>query len=70
MESGFDVVDRIRKSAEAMEIPIIICSSKDISSEEREMLNGKIQSVVRKGDVAKSELLATIRRIEKLQTKL
>jgi signal transduction histidine kinase/DNA-binding response OmpR family regulator len=68
--SGFDVVDRIRESAEAMEIPIIICSSKDISSEEREMLNGKIQSVVRKGDVAKSELLATIRRIEKIQTKL
>ncbi len=67
--SGFDVVNRIRESTEAMEIPIIICSAKDISSEEREILNGKIQSVVRKGDVAKSELLAAIRRIEETQMK-
>jgi len=65
--SGFDVVDRIRESKEAMEIPIIICSAKDISAEEREMLNGKIQSVVRKGDVARSELLTAIRRIEELR---
>jgi len=68
--SGFDVVNRIRESTEAMEIPIIICSAKDISAEEREILNGKIQSVVRKGDVAKSELLSTIRKIEEVQIKL
>ena len=68
--SGFDVVDQIRENDEAMEIPIIVCSAKDITSEEREMLNGKIQSVVRKGDIAKSELLTAIKRIEKFQTKL
>ena len=68
--SGFDVVEQIRQSTEAREIPIIICSAKDISSEEREILRGKIQSVVQKGDIAKSELLAAIKRIEELHTKL
>jgi signal transduction histidine kinase/CheY-like chemotaxis protein len=67
--TGFDVVERIRKSLEARDIPIIICSAKDISAEEREILSGKIQSVVRKGDVAKSELLTAIRRIEEFHAK-
>ena len=68
--SGFDVVDRIRNNPEAMAIPIIICSAKDITSEEREMLNGKIQSVVQKGAGAKNELLTAINKIEKFQAKL
>jgi len=67
--SGFDVVDRIRGNPEAMDIPIIICSAKDITPEEREMLNGKIQSVVQKGDVAKNQLLTAIKKIEKFQAK-
>ena len=48
--------------------PIIICTALDLTDEDRDRLNGQIQSVIQKTGNVKEELLATIKRIERLRT--
>ena len=68
--NGFDVLERLRNSPEVKHIPIIICTAKDLTAEERERLNGKILSIVQKGARAREELVAAVRAIDELQTGL
>jgi len=64
--SGFDVVENLRKHPKAKGIPIIICSAKDITPEEKEKLNGNILDIVQKGSHTKEDLLKSIKKIEQL----
>ena len=67
--SGFDVVEKLRKHQKAKNIPIVICSSKDITEEDKKVLNGNIMAIVQKGSHTKEELLREIQNIEKLHAK-
>ncbi|MCR4289871.1 MAG: response regulator [Candidatus Scalindua sp.] len=67
--SGFDVVEKLRKHQKAKNIPIVICSSKDITEEDKKVLNGNIMAIVQKGSHTKEELLREIQNIEKLRVK-
>lgn len=67
--SGFDVIERLRVHPTAKKIPIIICSAKDITPQEKEILNGSILSIVRKGSHTKEDLLVAVRDIEALRVK-
>ena len=62
--SGFDVVKTLQQHPEAGDIPIIICTVKDLTAADREVLNSKVQSIVYKGEDAKLHLLEAVRRIE------
>ncbi len=64
--SGFDVVRSLQKHPDARKIPIIICTVKELSAEDREMLNNKVKSIVQKGEDAKTHLLEAVRKIERL----
>ena len=61
---GFQVIKRLASEPQACDIPIILCTALDLSDEERDLLNGQIQSVIQKTGNVKEELLASIRRIE------
>ena len=65
--SGFDVVESLRKHSETRNIPIIICTVKELTAEDREMLNNKVKSIVLKGENAKTRLLESVRKIEQFQ---
>jgi signal transduction histidine kinase/CheY-like chemotaxis protein/HAMP domain-containing protein len=65
--SGFDVVKALRDNPKAKNIPIIICTSKELSAEDRDVLNSKVKSIVQKGEDAKAHLLEAIRKIEQFQ---
>ncbi|KKO18209.1 MAG: response regulator [Candidatus Brocadia sp.] len=67
--SGFDVVEKLRVHPTAKGIPIIICSAKDITPEDKKILNGHILAIVQKSSHTKEDLLAMIRKTEQLQVK-
>lgn len=67
--NGFDVVEKLRVHPTAKKIPIIICSAKDITPEDKKELNGNILVIVQKGRHTKDDLLVAIKNIEQLQFK-
>jgi CheY-like chemotaxis protein len=64
--SGFDVVKALQDYPDARKIPIIICTVKELTEEDREILNNNVKSIVQKGEDAKTHLLEAVRKIEKL----
>jgi PAS domain S-box-containing protein len=59
--TGFEVVRELQAQAETREIPILIFTMKDLSSEERERLRGSVQAIVTKG--ATGDLLRELARV-------
>jgi len=65
--NGFEVINSLQKNPQTQNIPIIICTIKELTPEDRETLNNKVQSIVQKGEEAKTRLLEAVRNIEKLR---
>jgi len=57
---GFEVVSKLKEDAAASQIPILIYTAKNITSEDRERLQGNIQSIIQKGDFGKDRFLEMI----------
>ncbi|HWR26085.1 MAG TPA: PAS domain S-box protein [Methanosarcina sp.] len=57
--TGFDVISVLKENPETVDIPIIVCTAKDLSFEERELLNRHVSYVMQKGDLSK-ELLVRV----------
>src|SRR5207237_207644 len=57
---GFEVVSKLREDPAASQIPILIYTAKNITSEDRERLQGNIQSIIQKGDFGKDRFLEMI----------
>ena len=60
--SGFDVIEKLRTHPKAKGIPIIICSAKELTPEDKKVLNGNILAIVQKGTHTKEDLLAAIKK--------
>ena len=65
---GFQVVKRLAEHPGACDIPIVICTAMDLTDEEKDRLNGQIQSVIEKTGNVRQKLLEAIRRIERFRT--
>ena len=65
---GFQVVKRLAEDTGACDIPIVICTAMDLTDEEKERLNGQIQSVIEKTGDVRQKLLDAIKRIERFRT--
>lgn len=65
---GFQVVKRLAEHPGACDIPIVICTAMDLSDEEKDRLNGQIQSVIEKSGNVRQKLLDAIKRIERFRT--
>ncbi|MGH7274189.1 MAG: response regulator, partial [Nitrospiria bacterium] len=64
--NGFEVIDRLKRHPTAKNIPIIICTGKDLTQEEKGILTGKIREVIHKGTSLREELIYEVRKFEKL----
>ena len=64
---GFQVIQRLTGDPRTRDIPIVICTALDLTDEDRDRLNGQIQSIIQKTGNVKEELLAAIKRIERLR---
>lgn len=60
--SGFEVVDRIRNQPTMAAVPILVMTSKSITQEERERLNGRVLQVMGKQSLARDHFLAEVDR--------
>ena len=65
---GFQVVKRLAEDPGACDIPIVICTAMDLTDEEKDRLNGQIQSVIEKTGDVKQKLLEAIKRIERFRS--
>lgn len=48
---GFGLVEELKLDPRTKDIPVVVVSAKDITSEERERLHGQIEAVYQKGSL-------------------
>jgi CheY-like chemotaxis protein/anti-sigma regulatory factor (Ser/Thr protein kinase) len=61
--SGFEVAGSLKQNPRTANIPILVLTSKEISTEERAVLHTKVTSFVQKGTSARDQLVREIRRV-------
>ncbi len=70
-KTGFDVIEYIKAAGRDKDIPLIVLTQKDLTEEEADDLNGRIQGILNKVVLTKEDLLQelkdTITRISKEQ---
>ncbi len=54
---GFDVVEELQKHADWRDIPVVVVTAKQLSSRERERLDGRVDGVLEKGSYSQAQLL-------------
>jgi CheY-like chemotaxis protein len=60
---GFEFAMRVRKVESWRDIPIIVVTAKDITDEDRRLLNGGVVAILRKGAYRREELLQRVREL-------
>jgi CheY-like chemotaxis protein len=63
--NGFEFIEELRKSESGFGIPIIVVTAKDLTPEERALLNGHVQDVLQKGAYSAEKLLFDVRSLLK-----
>jgi len=58
--NGFEVVAHLRAQPETADIPIVIVTAKDLTSEDVRILNGHVASIAQKGLFSREDLLREI----------
>ncbi len=62
--SGYDVLTAIKSKTGTKDIPVIICTAKDIIGEDMDKLRGNVVSVMHKGSFTKEELVEKLKELE------
>ena len=60
--SGFYVVDALRADARTVDIPIVIITAKQLTTEDRSALNGHVTAILQKSDFNHGSFLGEVRR--------
>ena len=58
---GFDFLLEMRANAEWQDIPVIVLTAKDLTEEDRRILNGRVKQIVEKGSSANVQVVSLIR---------
>lgn len=58
---GFSVLDALQTRPDTTDIPVIVVTAKELTADEKERLQGHIQSLMQKGDFMSDELLDEVR---------
>ena len=61
--SGFEVAGSLKQNPRTANIPILVLTSKEVSTADRALLHTKVSSFVQKGTSAKEQLVREIRRV-------
>jgi CheY-like chemotaxis protein len=60
---GFGFVAELRKREEWRDIPVVVVTAKDITAEDRLLLNGSVEKILQKGAYSRETLLAEVREL-------
>jgi CheY-like chemotaxis protein len=59
---GFDVVEALKQDPRTAQIPIIVVTSKEIATEDRTMLNGRVEFIMSKSSFSRESFVNEVRR--------
>ena len=60
---GFELIDRLRLKKEWQKIPTIVLTAKELNSEDRQKLLGRVQKIFQKGSYERQSLLQEVHRL-------
>ena len=60
---GFEFLSELRQNRRWDGVPVVVLTSKDLTSEERAALSGKVERILQKGAYSREALLAEVRKI-------
>jgi CheY-like chemotaxis protein len=60
---GFELMEAMRREVGWASIPVVVLTAKDLTAEDRERLNGRVERVLQKGAYTRDVLLADVRRL-------
>jgi CheY-like chemotaxis protein len=60
---GFEFLAELRKHEAWQSVPVVVLTSKDLSAEERRLLNGNVEKILQKGAYGREALLREVRRV-------
>jgi CheY-like chemotaxis protein len=60
---GFEFVTRLREDSACHDVPVVVLSAKDLTADERELLNHTVQAVFQKGSYNREALLTEVREL-------
>ena len=58
---GFEFIEEMRKNGQWARVPVIVVTAKDLTSEDRQRLNGNVEKVLQKGSRSSDSLMKEIR---------
>jgi DNA-binding response OmpR family regulator len=58
---GFTFLEELRLRADCAAVPVIVITAKDLTTEDRQRLNGGVSRIFQKGETSAEELLAEVR---------
>ncbi|HET7769346.1 MAG TPA: response regulator, partial [Chloroflexota bacterium] len=61
--SGFDVVEALRADGRTRDVRIVVVTAKELTHEDKEALNGRVATVLQKGDAVTQEVLSWLREL-------
>jgi CheY-like chemotaxis protein len=59
--NGFVFIDEVRKQEDWRSIPIVVITAKDLTLQERQRLNGRVEKILLKGSYSREALLNEVR---------
>ena len=57
---GFEFAENLRTNKKWLDIPVVVITAKDLTSEEHSKLKGNVEAIMQKGSYSKDELLSEI----------
>lgn len=67
--SGYDVIKALKGRPDTIDIPLIICTAKDLDHYDINELNKNVSSIMHKGMFTRDDLLKCIKQLQKVKTK-
>ena len=58
---GFEFVEHLQRDSKTADIPVIVLTAKDLTSEDRERLSGSVKKCIQKGNLNKRMLLSELK---------
>jgi len=67
--SGYDVIKALKCRPDTVDIPIIICTAKDLDPYDIKELSGNVSSIMHKGMFSRDDMLECIKQLQKANSK-
>src|SRR4029077_5925701 len=61
--TGFDVVEALRSDKATRETPRMVLNAKDLTHEDKQQLNGRVSTILRRGSTGASDLVVLLREV-------